>query len=531
MYFLSNVSRVTARSANAIGASPPMERQSGAEIGGGPPSAKQASCATAWPVLALLLLLFLLIECFIPLATTVQVGADEGFELAKATLCLNDHHLYTEVWNDQPPLHTFLVTSALKYISHSIIVPRLVTTCFSLLLLSALFLAVQGVTGRLVGALTTAALIFSPGFIELGSSCMLEIPAVAVAVTGLLLVFTGPPGRSTVRNLIAGVVFGLALQIKLIAGFYMLLVPLIWGARLLEPELRTRRIRSLLVSVSTLGVATIATFVVTDLVIERGAFLLHLNQSWTSHFGKALSDEYGSAKDHPFDWSLLLKNWDITVPALIGLGTVLRAPGRAFTMLPVAWLILASTVFGVHKPWWEYYYIHTVIPLCWCGALGMASLLRVAKRTPWVVIPIAAFGLCMVSWAGARVFLQVSDLRHSPQIYRAPVIEQMKSFRPFAKYLYADRIIYSFHSGIPMVPTLAVLPLKRFWSGEMTNLRLTNELQRYKPGLILLLNDGREVPFKDLLQAEYQVVYIDKDHRLYAHRSIARAPRLRAPHF
>jgi len=45
--------------------------------------------------LSALLLVFLLLEFFIPLPTSVQIGADEGFELAKATLCLNGHHLYT----------------------------------------------------------------------------------------------------------------------------------------------------------------------------------------------------------------------------------------------------------------------------------------------------------------------------------------------------------------------------------------------------------------------------------------------------
>lgn len=31
-----------------------------------------------------------------------------------ATLCLHGHRLYSEVWNDQPPLHTWLITQVLK---------------------------------------------------------------------------------------------------------------------------------------------------------------------------------------------------------------------------------------------------------------------------------------------------------------------------------------------------------------------------------------------------------------------------------
>jgi hypothetical protein len=47
----------------------------------------------------------------------VQIGADEGFELPKATLVINGHPLYSEVWDDQPPLHTHLVAWTLRHVS------------------------------------------------------------------------------------------------------------------------------------------------------------------------------------------------------------------------------------------------------------------------------------------------------------------------------------------------------------------------------------------------------------------------------
>src|SRR5206468_11200597 len=65
-------------------------------------------------------------------------------------------------------------------------------------------------------------------------------------------------------------------------------------------------------------------FVAIDYVIDSGAFLLHFRQSWSSHFATPKSFEYGSANDHPFDWSILLKNWDTTVPSLLGIALLLR---------------------------------------------------------------------------------------------------------------------------------------------------------------------------------------------------------------
>jgi hypothetical protein len=132
-------------------------------------------------LLVLLLACFLLMESLVPLRTAVQIGADEGFELVKATLCLKGHHLYTEVWNDQPPLHTFLITFILKNFSPAILGPRLLTITFSMLLLASIFGIVLRIHGLWPACLTTALVIASPGFLEISSSCMLEVPALGRA--------------------------------------------------------------------------------------------------------------------------------------------------------------------------------------------------------------------------------------------------------------------------------------------------------------------------------------------------------------
>src|SRR5439155_19548179 len=47
-------------------------------------------------VLVFLLLVFVLIQCLLPLRSAINIGAVEGFELAKATLCLNGYKVYTD---------------------------------------------------------------------------------------------------------------------------------------------------------------------------------------------------------------------------------------------------------------------------------------------------------------------------------------------------------------------------------------------------------------------------------------------------
>ena len=550
------------------------------------------------------------------MGTAVQIGADEGFELAKATLCVHGQRLYTDVWNDQPPLHTFLVTQVLKHISTSVLGPRLLTVAFSAVLLVSVFAIVRRVSGVLVATLTTALIVASPGFVELSSSCMLEIPALATTLASVALLGSRrrdltegnkenegeaskpgvqgnfkpvagqrTKGFETIRTsalrflcylllnpFAAGILFGLGLQMKLVPIIYL---PLAGLVMLFDCRDRGDRMKELLIEVAVFGCGLAFAYVGSDLLIDRGAYRAHFGQSWKSHFGAVqASAEYGSPGQHPFDWGVLLKNWDVTVPAIIGVAGLLKglrkchstgsvkkgANGRDITegrkeneglgeekkrwgqweMLPLLWLALTFGVFGTHKPWWPYYYVHTAIPMCWCAAMAIGVLINWAggflrwKRANavelwgkiWlrgvIGVVLGLLGLCSAGWMGTRAYLQVANLRAAPRIQSTPVIGQLRRFRPYVQWLYADKLVYSFHSGIPVVPSLAVMPIKRLWAGELDNAGIRRELEHYKPEMLVLLNDGRDVPFRELLDAQYQMVYMDSDNRMYALKAIAR---------
>jgi hypothetical protein len=142
----------------------------------------------------------------------------------------------------------------------------------------------------------------------------------------------------------------------------------------------------------------------------------------------------------------------------------------------------------------------------------------------WLRVALALYFIAALPWMIGRVYLQITAVRNSPQTYSSLVLPEIARFKPFTEFLYADEPIYSFHTGIPMPPDLAVVMLKRLWSGNMTNAKIAAELQDLKPGLILLKNDTRVLPFQDLIESEYRLVYFDASHRLYAHKSIAKKP-------
>src|ERR1017187_7725849 len=192
-------------------------------------------------VLLLLLAGFLLLECLLPLGTAIQIGADEGFELAKAQLWLKGYRLYTDIWNDQPPLHTFLLVETFKHISTSILAARLITVGFSVVLLAAVFIMSLRISGLVIAALTTALIIASPGFIGLSASCMLEIPALAPAMAALCVLVTGRQTKWHVREILAGILFAASFQIKLINVILLPLAALILWLRYREWLLQLRQ--------------------------------------------------------------------------------------------------------------------------------------------------------------------------------------------------------------------------------------------------------------------------------------------------
>jgi len=416
-------------------------------------------CAVA-PLLVLLVV-YGLLQSQAPLSTAIQIGADEGFELAKATACLHGHRLYSEVWNDQPPLHTILITEVARHSPQSLAGPRLLTVACTVLLLSALFLLVARWSGRLAAFVATALLIFSPGFLELSSSCMLEIPALSLAVAGLCLLGCAPQSRWRIPEVFTGVLFGAAMLTKLVPAIYLSMAAVMVGQRTAGVLAKAPgggaqgdaypfavvSWRRAAISMAIVLAGAAASFIGIDLAIDQGAFLGHLGQTWSSHFSPIKVEGYGLPSDHPFQWAVLLRNWDTSVPALLGIAILLRRGHRDTTgWLPLTWLVLALGVFGWHQPWWAYYYVHTAIPLCWCAGIGFSAawgwsvpgaevMRRLAARGPVAKsrwgrrVALGLFVAAALSWMGARVYLECRHLRELPRTYASPLLTEIQRKR------------------------------------------------------------------------------------------------------
>jgi hypothetical protein len=502
--------------------------------------------------LIILLLAFILLESVLPLRTALKISADEDFEFAKVELCSKGYQLYTQIWDDQPPLYTFLLVQAAKIASGSVLGMRELNVLFSLLLIVGLYCLVLTTSGKNQSKERSAAglgtwlaafaaavfLLASPGLLELSCSCMPEIPALAMVLITLCVLVSGRDLNKS-RLTTAGFIFGVALQLKLISLIYSPLVLLVLWLRLgsKNSESVIRSLRLCTIYTCIFGACAMLSFVLLN-ALTGSPLVIQLQQAWTSHFSTGKSLEYGSAANHRFDWSIPFKAWETLIPALMGIGLLglrlkenLRNKSAKdflndppFCILPLSWLLLVLLVFVSHKPWWPYYYVHVAVPLSWLSGIGIAEAWNYLRRKRRMLpqVGFALFSLSALAWIGLRLYLQEVEIRSHPRTYSSYVLKKMVQYRPYTRFMFTDQPVYSLHADIPMPPQLAMLPLKRFWNGDMTNQRLATELEAAKPGIILLANDSRTVPYQDLLSREYQLVYVDPSNRLLVHKSIAK---------
>ena len=155
-----------------------------------------------------------------------ELQLDEGLNLIKAVLVAKGHQLYHEIWSDQPPLLTYILTLVHKGFPFSIAAARTSILIFSLLLATSLFRVVLRFEGLFAAWSSVLLLVLGRMYLELSVSIMVGLPAIALAMLAIDLV-TRRKGKGRVLPLLAGMLFGAALLTKL---FVMIILPAVMAA-------------------------------------------------------------------------------------------------------------------------------------------------------------------------------------------------------------------------------------------------------------------------------------------------------------
>ena len=97
-----------------------------------------------------------------------------------------------------------------------------------------------------------------------------------------------------------------------------------------------------------------------------------------------------------------------------------------------------------------------------------------------------------------------------------------KEYAPHAGSAYSDLGLYPFHARLPVPPELAIVTLKRFWSGQLTTGQIRDICQREKVPLIILPKGTPPPEWQTFLNAGYILTTNDGANALYTAKEIDR---------
>ena len=259
----------------------------------------------------------------------------------KGLLLERGYLLYTEVWSDQPPFFTLILSWWLHLFDTTTMVSRLLVILLSTLLVWAFFLSVSIQTSMFSAMVATFLLIISEEYIRLSLSIMIGLPALSLVMLSISLLLLSQRRGSEVLVAASGVVMAAALQTKLIAlaplpgivAYLLLCKPAAYPATF-RRWFRLRRLAWWVVP----AMFTYLLFVLLTNVDLFGTLIV-------PHVGRATRDAFQSVDNLSYLRAAATRHLPYIV--LFAIGTVWAIRRRQIQiLLPVGWLLTAARCFA-----------------------------------------------------------------------------------------------------------------------------------------------------------------------------------------
>ncbi len=458
-------------------------------------------------------ILFVAVVCALgPWWDVYEFDTDEGFNLAKAVLVGRGYGLYDEIWSDQPPIFTYLLSGLFAIIGPSVAAARGLVLFFAALTVWALYRIVRRQEGVLSAWLAFAVLGSGYVFQRLGVSVMIGLPAIAFALLALDQALVERGGRIP-RIVASGCLMGLALQTKL---FTLAIVPAVLWAVYLAADggWRARLGRMALWAAATIAIAALFLAIsqpslVADLVLPHSA------------------DALGSAFRYQTGWDRLwsLLSGEPVYPGLAAAALVVAWPWRnRYRSIPLIWLGVAALAFRNHTPVWYHHVLLFTIPLAWIAG-SLAHVFDVGGVTETPLRHRMARGFALIAMvAAAPVAIQASG--RTWQAFHAPAdpldvqgVSEIREYGKSAHWMMTDRPMDAFVAGIPIPPPLAVYSLKREKSGNLSSADILAAINEFQPEIVSSRRLRLPRPVRHKLADGYTKIVDRDDHTLYVLRT------------
>jgi 4-amino-4-deoxy-L-arabinose transferase-like glycosyltransferase len=434
----------------------------------------------------------------LPLRSAFQLDPDEGYELMKSFLVSRGYHLYSDVWDDQPPLHTECIALLFRLFEPSVFICRLTTALFAIVLLISVFEICKHFADKTTGYLAVWLIVSSTFFVQLGASALLEIPAVSLMVAAIAVSCKFYEAFQARWLIFSGILIGLSLQVKFTAA---LLLPTVLVVHALRRHLLTTQHRfgsgpgrALSIHVA----ASCLTFLLAFCVFSKPA-ALHI--FWRSHFSHAVD----AASSQLYRWQpyALLDDIGLCFAAAFAMLWFLSHPRREY-LIGLVTLGFVVAIHWVHRPFWYYYKIHYIIPLSVFAAMGMVKSGRAVcimifdarkqLRGPLVCL-IFVYAVCAIVVSlstTSSLIAGIQSMRSLSRVNDSTTFRLISQSKYHAKFIFTDQRTAAFRAKLLIPPEIAIIPSKRIWSGQISREEILTALERHSPELILIPTQWEE---------------------------------------
>ena len=458
---------------------------------------------------------------FLPFRYQFEFDPDEGIQLIKAFLYAKGYALQTEIYSDQPPLLTVLLSLLFKVLAPRVPVARLAILAFSCLLLTASALYLKVFHGRLHYLLGVLFLITLPRFPELSVRVMIGLPSISLAMVSLLAL--GLWHRSGKAGWLLLSALALALS-TLAKAFSLILVPVlvlaIYFSQVRRRHSRRLSLRAAWPAAAWLGIVIGAVLALLLVIVGP--------KGWYQMVGAHLAAEgetFGGRRAQ----DILL--WTLPMLTLGLVGGWRALVQRSWSgMCLMGWFALGLVALYVNQPAWWHQHILATVPAAMLAGITVADCLlhlRGRGRAGWPLDRKDALSLLGVVIAvGYLAFRIPADL--SPFKAKLPnlfdngalssrdyqVLATMSEYDPEGGLIVTDSPMFAFRSQREVPPELAVFSQKRLSTGLLTEDEVISVIRDYDPKLVLIARfDLPKV--QSFVQGQYRLIFAYNPFKLY----------------
>lgn len=474
---------------------------------------------------------FILVVLFYPFRFVFELDPDEGINLIKAFLSMQGIRLYSEIWSDQPPIFTHILSILFRIFGHSANVARILVLLLSCLLLWAIvrYMLSFWRLPHAIGAFLL--IIILPYYTRLSVSVMIGLPAIVFAMLSFLALSYWHLERKYIWLILSAILLGVSVLTKAFTGF---LVPIFTiGILLFDIEgFRLKRSWGNFLKPTAIWVAIFS--IVTMFMAITFIGLEGIPQLINLHLIAGSSESLAHQIQDKTISEYLIASWPILLLGLVGMLYSIKE--KKWTALYLsAWVITSFLLLSNHFPIWYHHQLLVTVPAaCLAGiAIGefmreTLNVLRTRKLRPLDVILVSISLIAIIFVATDRIpSLRNQYDKNLPNInppMGSPVPEQTMlaiiwDYADQTEMLVTDRPMFAFRTGLSVPPYIAAFTGKRYKIGDLTEDEVLETIKQYKPAQVVLARFFHPI-IEEYLKDSYAIRYTRNNDTIYIRRDI-----------